>query len=147
MLYFACLSAITPPVALASYAAAGIAGESPSKVGWTGFRLGIAGFIVPFAFVYSPELLLQSNDYLASGLALVSAIIGVFALATSVVGFFLVKNFIIESVMLFGAALFLIQAGIMTDSIGIVLLLLVILNQLKRKKRLEIAIDNRKEVI
>lgn len=147
VLYFACLSAITPPVALASYAAAGIAGESPSKVGWTGFRLGIAGFIVPFAFVYSPELLLQSNDYLASGLALVSAIIGVFALATSVVGFFLVKNQIIESVLLFSASLLLIQGGIMTDSIGIAILALVFFNQLRRKKRLDIAIDNRKEVI
>ncbi len=52
VLYFAVLSAITPPVALASYAGAGVAGASPTKVGWTAVRLGLAGFIVPFIFVF-----------------------------------------------------------------------------------------------
>ena len=64
VLYFAVLSAITPPVALASYAGAGVAGASPTKVGWTAVRLGLAGFIVPFIFVFSPSLLLEYPDFI-----------------------------------------------------------------------------------
>jgi TRAP transporter, 4TM/12TM fusion protein len=57
LLYFACLSAITPPVAVASYAAAGIADENPMKVSLTAFKLGITGFILPFAFAFNPDYL------------------------------------------------------------------------------------------
>jgi len=52
LLYFSCISAITPPVAVASYAAAGIAEENPMKVSWNAVKLGITGFILPFAFVF-----------------------------------------------------------------------------------------------
>jgi len=55
--YFACLSNLTPPVCLAAFTAAGIAGASPYKVGWTSTRLGVAGFLVPFLAVYSPMLM------------------------------------------------------------------------------------------
>src|SRR5699024_6317979 len=56
--YFAAVSASTPPVALAAYAAAGIAGSEPMKTGMTAVRLGIAAFIVPYIFVYGESLLL-----------------------------------------------------------------------------------------
>ena len=56
--YFGMLSVITPPVAMASFTAAGLAGEKPSKVGWLGARIAIPAFIIPFIFVSSPELLL-----------------------------------------------------------------------------------------
>lgn len=134
VLYFACLSAITPPVALASYAAAGIAGESPSKVGWTAFRLGITGFIVPFAFVYSPVLLLQTDDYFMAAIAFVTALVGVFALGTGVVGYLVDNTKTIERVMLIISALCLISAGTVSDLIGLSLLLNVWLVQTRRKK-------------
>ncbi|MFB4165311.1 TRAP transporter permease [Alteribacillus sp. JSM 102045] len=137
VLYFACLSAITPPVALASYAAAGIAGESPSKVGWTGFRLGITGFIVPFVFVYSPELLLQTNQYLTVGLAFVTALVGVFSLGTAIVGYLLDYTKVYERVMLIVSSLCLIQAGITTDVVGISLLVIVLYAQLRRTKSIK----------
>lgn len=57
LMYFACISAITPPVAVASYAAAGIAEENPIRVSMTAFKLGITGFILPFAFAFNPEYL------------------------------------------------------------------------------------------
>src|SRR5690606_21280185 len=58
VLYFACLSAITPPVALAAYAAAGLADAPVSKVGWLAVKLGLTGFIIPFFFVVEPSILL-----------------------------------------------------------------------------------------
>ena len=58
---FAIISAITPPVALGAYAAASIAESDPVKTGWEAFRLGIAGFIIPFIFVYHPSLLFQGS--------------------------------------------------------------------------------------
>lgn len=61
LMYFATMSAITPPVALASYAAAGISGASPNKVGWQAFVLALPGFLVPFVFVFGKELLLIGN--------------------------------------------------------------------------------------
>ncbi len=136
VLYFACLSAITPPVALASYAAAGIAGDSPSKVGWTAFRLGITGFIVPFIFVYSPVLLLQTEEYGLAILAFITAVIGVFALGTAVVGYLLDYTRLIERLFLIASSLCLIKAGIITDLIGVTLLLIVIYIQSRRTKGL-----------
>ncbi|NEU32257.1 TRAP transporter permease [bacterium LRH843] len=138
VLYFACLSAITPPVALASYAAAGLAGESPSKVGWTAFRIGIAGFIVPFICVYSPVLLLQTDEYVSAIPALITAIIGVYSLGTAVVGHMIDRTTIIERLMLLSSSLCLMYAGIKTDLIGIGLLLAVIIVQMSRKKKLNV---------
>lgn len=132
VLYFACLSAITPPVALASYTGAGISGSNPSEVGWIGFRLGITGFVVPFMFVFSPVLLLQSGHYLNVGLAVITAIIGVFALGTAVIGYMFDRTTVLERVMLFISALCMIKSGLTTDFIGIGLLLAVILFQGKR---------------
>lgn len=63
LLYFSCISAITPPVAVASYAAAGIAGENPMRVSLTAFKLGIIGFILPFAFAFNPEYLSLSGGW------------------------------------------------------------------------------------
>ena len=63
LLFFASLSAITPPVAVASYAAAGIAKENPMKVGWVSFKLGITGFILPFAFAFNYNYLQINFDF------------------------------------------------------------------------------------
>lgn len=78
LLYFATMSAITPPVALASYAAAGIADASPNKVGWQGLVLVLPSFLVPFVFIFNQELLLIGNG-LDIILAVLSASAGIFA--------------------------------------------------------------------
>ena len=119
--YFACLSNLTPPVALAAYTGAGIAGASPGKTGWTAVRLGIAGFIVPFVFVYSPVLLFEAPNIGVLVLAAATACIGVVALAVAAEGFLFEKVSLLERGLLFAGALTLIVPGLATDLIGLVL--------------------------
>ena len=117
--YFAVLSAITPPVALASYAAAGISGANPMETSVSSFQIGIAAFIVPFMFFYNSALLMDGSVF-EVGRAGVSAVIGVFLLSSGMQGWFLGGRcawFI--RVMLLCAALFLIEGGGWTDAIGI----------------------------
>jgi TRAP transporter 4TM/12TM fusion protein len=105
--YFACISAITPPVAIAAYAGAGLAGAPAMKTGWMSVRLAAAGFIVPYMFVYGPQLLLLgdwSRILLASG----TALIGCYALGAAITGWLRRATAIWERVVLFGAALILI---------------------------------------
>ena len=83
--YYGCISTITPPVALAAYVAGGIAGADINKVGWTAAAYAITSFVLPFAFVYAPALLLQST--LGNNLmAVVTSFIGIFAIGVAVVG-------------------------------------------------------------
>lgn len=86
LLFFASISAITPPVAVASYAAAGIAQENPVKVSWTAFKLGITGFILPFAFVLNGDYLHIAFD-LTTLLTLVSALVVSISLALAIQGY------------------------------------------------------------
>jgi TRAP transporter 4TM/12TM fusion protein len=86
--YFAIISFITPPVAISSYAASAISGANAMKTGLMSFQLGLAGFIVPFLFIYSPSILLQGS-WGASLLNILSAVLGVAALAGGLRGWFL----------------------------------------------------------
>jgi TRAP transporter 4TM/12TM fusion protein len=134
-LYFGCLSAITPPVALAAYAGAGIAGANPSKVGWTATRLGIAGFLIPFIFVYSPVLLLENATVLQVLWSVLTASVGVVSLGASVIGFMYDNLNKMQRLILFATALLLIDPGLLTDSVGIGLLLVIYLWQRRKKAR------------
>ncbi|MEM6902414.1 MAG: TRAP transporter fused permease subunit [Pseudomonadota bacterium] len=116
--YFAVVSAITPPVALASYAAAGISGANPMETSVTSFKVGITAFIVPFMFFYNSALLMDGT-WLAILQAGVTASIGVFLLASAVQGWFLRNPAAWPSrVLLLIAALFLIEGGLVSDAIG-----------------------------
>ena len=127
--YFAIISAITPPVALAAYAAGGVAGADPMKTAFQACKLGIAAFIVPYMFVYAPSLLAMGelSDII---IATVTALTGVLALAASSVGYFIRKAHALERIIFLGAALALIKPGLVTDIIGLGLLALVILMQI-----------------
>lgn len=85
--YFGCISSITPPVALAAYAGAGLAGCDPNKTGYKAFRLAFCSFLMPYLFVYNPVLLMEGGvlDILWS---LVTALIGAYLLASGFEGFF-----------------------------------------------------------
>ncbi|MHB8916391.1 MAG: TRAP transporter permease [Desulfocucumaceae bacterium] len=122
--YFAIVSAVTPPVALAAYAGAGIAGADVNKTGWTAFKLALAAFIVPFMFVYGPALILigKTSDII---IASCTAMVGIFALAAAIEGWLIKQTNILERAMLFTAALCLIKPGIYTDIAGVVLIALV----------------------
>jgi TRAP-type uncharacterized transport system fused permease subunit len=116
--YFAVISAITPPVALASFAAAGMAQADPWKTSWAALKMGLATFIVPFMFYYSP-ILLWKGSWAAITQAAVSGSIGVWFLAGSTEGWFGGKLANPLRVLLFVAALCLIHPGTVTDLIGL----------------------------
>ena len=129
-MYFATISTITPPVALAGYAAAGIAGASPSKTSWEAMKLGLSAYIVPFVFVYNQELLWIGSlpDVL---LCAASAIVGAYCLAGALgSGYHPVLRMALAA-----AAVTLIVPGWTTDIIGLLVLLAVIfINRALRKR-------------
>jgi TRAP-type uncharacterized transport system fused permease subunit len=122
VMYFSILSTITPPVALSSYVGAGMAGANPNEVGFIGFKLALAGFIVPFFFIYSPAMLLISDSTLAIVWAAITGLFGTFLLAVSIEGYLTVSLPAWVRVFLFAAALTFIAPGIQTDIAGVVLL-------------------------
>ena len=126
--YFACISAITPPVAMAVYAAAGISGSNIWKTGIEAMKIGATGFIVPFMFVYGPSLLLIGSST-SIVTTIISASIGVVLLSAGLMGWFLKKATWLERLLLVAGALLLIKPGLITDLIGLSLLILVILMQ------------------
>ena len=119
--YFAVVSAITPPVALASFAAAGISGANPLETSMASFKIGIAAFIVPFMFFYNSAILMDGTftEILRSAS---TAIVGIFLLACAVQGWFLGhrSSWIIRAPLVL-AAFFMISGGVMTDLIGVAL--------------------------
>ena len=124
-LYFAILSAITPPVALAVFAAAGLAKANMWKAGFAATRVAAPAYIVPFMFVYEPALLMIGDPVVIIG-ALVSASIGVILLAGSLFGYLIGPCKRWQQVLLFVAAMCLIKPGWETDIIGLILLLPVV---------------------
>lgn len=116
--YFAVISAITPPVALASFAAAGMCNADPWKTSWIALKMGLATFLVPFMFYYSPLLLLK-GDPLDIAQAFVTASVGVWFLAGSTEGWFGGRLAMPLRIVMFGAALCLIHPGTVTDLIGL----------------------------
>jgi len=123
--YFAILSAITPPVALAVYAAAAIAKTNLWESGWAAVRVGAAAFIVPFMFIYEPALLMINgwDEWHVSLLAFISASIGCMALAAGLHGYLLAACRMWERAVLVIAALLLIAPELISSLVGIVLLL------------------------
>ncbi|WP_236692728.1 TRAP transporter permease [Aneurinibacillus tyrosinisolvens] len=85
--YYACLSAITPPVAVAAFAAAAISQSNPMRIGLLGSRLAIVGFVIPFMFIYQPGLLLMDS---VAGIvtSVITTLIGIVALSISMEGWF-----------------------------------------------------------
>ncbi|HSJ97206.1 MAG TPA: C4-dicarboxylate ABC transporter permease, partial [Myxococcota bacterium] len=120
--------AITPPVALAVFAAAGLAKASMWQSGFEAVRMAAPAYIVPFMFVYEPSLLMIGpwNTILTSS---VSAIVGVICLAGSLQGQLLREARLWERLALFAAAMCLIKPGLYTDSAGLALLAAVVLSQ------------------
>lgn len=116
--YFAVISAITPPVALASFAAAGMAQADPWKTSWIALKMGLATFLVPFMFFYSPVLLMK-GDWGSIAQATASAAIGVWFLAGSTEGWFGGRLARPLRFVLFAAALCLIHPGTITDLVGL----------------------------
>jgi TRAP-type uncharacterized transport system fused permease subunit len=123
--YFAMFANITPPVALAAFAAAGLSGGDPMKTGYASVKLSLAGFIVPYMFIYSPQLLLIETNFLQGIRVAAGACLGVFLLASATEGYLFTKIPAVLRAVGFGGALFLIDSAFVTDLIGLVIFALL----------------------
>ena len=133
--YFGIAADLTPPVALAAYAGAGIAGADPMKTGVTAFKLALAGFLVPYIYVYSPMLLFIDVVPLEMIQAICTALIGVFLLAMFTIGYFKAPLAWYMRLLAFGGALGLMIPGTASDLAGLaVLALIYIVQRIKEKK-------------
>ncbi|HVZ53002.1 MAG TPA: TRAP transporter permease [Pseudolabrys sp.] len=131
--YFAILSAITPPVALAVFAAAGLAKSDLWATGLAAVRIAATSFIVPFMFVYAPELLMI-GDWPTIAMACVSATVGVMLFSAGLHGYFITHSAHWQSVLLTVGGLLLIDPHVTTDLIGVVLAGAVVVTQFAARR-------------
>jgi TRAP transporter 4TM/12TM fusion protein len=116
--YYGCLCNITPPVALASYAGASLAGSSPMETGWKAVRFGLCGFIVPYMFVFGTPLIL-AGSISEIVLAVITACIGTYLLAVGLMGFQFTRVSLLFRLLYVACALLMIKPGLTTDVIGL----------------------------
>ena len=131
--YYGVLADITPPVALAAYAAAGMAGSDPFKTGNTAFRLGMAKALVPFVFVFSPSLLLVAKGFTWYDFVVTftGCVLGITMLAAALSKYFLVEMKRWEQYLCFVAAILLIAPGLTPTLIGAALAIPMLLRHLR----------------
>ena len=143
ILYFGVVADITPPVALASYAGAGIAGANSMKTGFQAVKLALAAFIVPYLFALDPSLILVKEivgtdivflPIIAALPVVISAMIGILCLACAVEGYLVGYCKIYERVLLGAAAFLLLKPGLLTDGFGLIVLVGIYLLQKARQK-------------
>jgi TRAP transporter 4TM/12TM fusion protein len=132
--YYGVLADITPPVALAAYAGAGIAGANPFKAGNTAFRLASAKALVPFVFVYSPAMLIVTDGF--TWQAFVSTVagcaIGIMLIGAALTGYFFTHMLVVERLVTFAAALMFVAPGLRSGGVGLVLIIPVLISQFVR---------------
>ena len=133
--YFGLLADVTPPVALASYAASAIGKCDPMKTAVTGTRLALTGFIVPYIFVFSPALLMIDTTPLRIVWLIITSLIGMVSLATGLEGFMLRKMTPPWRILAVVAGLLCIDPGLLTDTIGLVALAVIVSVQVIGRKR------------
>jgi TRAP-type uncharacterized transport system fused permease subunit len=139
--YYGIMADLSPPVALAALAAAPIARESPDKIGWEAMRIALAGYVIPFVFVYSPALMLQAGDPMAARLGFYGAVafatikalvaIGLFGMVA--IGFLFVRMTLLERAVALVAALCLLGDFRFSDTAGFLLALAIVLRQWRLK--------------
>ncbi|MHC1551562.1 TRAP transporter permease [Phyllobacterium sp. K27] len=136
--YYGVLADITPPVALAAYAAAGMAGADPFKTGNTAFRLSMGKVLVPFVFVFSPSLLLVTANFTWSAFltAFIGCVMGITCLGAALSGFMLVRTKPWEQAMLIIAAILLVVPELYSSLIGALLIFPVIARHVRESRRL-----------
>ncbi len=132
--YFGIAADLTPPVALAAYAGAGVAGSDPMRTGVTAFKLALAGFIVPYVYVYNPMLLFIEAEPVYMAQAICSALLGVFLLAMFTIGFFKARLAWYMRVLAVLGAIGLLIPGTVSDIFGLVVLVLIYLLQSAKAK-------------
>ncbi len=131
--YFGIVADITPPVCLAAYAGAGIAKANPFRTGLNAVKLAIAAFIIPYIFIYDPILLLVDVTIPHFVLAVVTAFLGMLAVSSAMIGFFVSNSRIWERVLLMLGGLLMIHPEVYSNVAGFLLMAIVWLLQRNRK--------------
>lgn len=133
--YFGIAADLTPPVALAAYAGAGIAGDDPMKTGFTAFKLALAGLLIPYIYVFNPMLLFVGATLWSMAQAIITALIGVFLLSMFTIGYFKADlSWPLRCLALIGA-LGLLHPGTLTDIAGLCILSFIYLIQTAKTKK------------
>jgi TRAP transporter 4TM/12TM fusion protein len=132
--YFGIIADITPPVALAAYAGAGIARANPFKTGVVASKLAIAAFIVPYIFVLNPAMVLIGTTPFLLTQNLITALLGMIGIGAAMIGFCLAPMNWYERFWFGIAGLMLIDPGFVTDIAGILMLVVGLIIQLRKKK-------------
>lgn len=140
--WFGALSNITPPVALASYTAAGLAGANAMKTSWEALRISLPGFIIPFMIAYNPVILLQTDENhtitVVSVLTVfVTSVLGIFAFSCALSNYFSKELSFLERILFFVGALLLIKPGLVTAAVGIALTVFAFVLHTMRSKNEE----------
>lgn len=134
LLYYACLSCITPPVALASYAAAGIAKANPMKTAVESCKLGFVGFVIPFLFIYNQALL--GNGSIGSIIVcLITGILGVVALSAGFTGYLMTETSLVERILFFISGGLMFFPETVTDIVGLILFALTVYYQYRKTRK------------
>ncbi len=133
--YFGIVADLTPPVALAAYAGAAIAGANPMKTAITSTKLAIGAFIVPYVFALNPAMLFIDTSFPEVILICITSFVGIFAVSAALEGYFLQNMRWYERVISAVGGLLLIYPGIVTDSIGVALVAVVAVIQIIKRKR------------
>lgn len=133
--YFAMFANLTPPVALASFAAAGISGGNPMKTGWVSVKLAIAGFIVPYMFVYNQGLLLYGVTFFSGAWILFTSVIGVALISVAAEGYLYTKVPVLVRIVSAATAILLISSEPISDVVGLGLFAAIVLFQRIRGKQ------------
>ncbi|WP_421617005.1 TRAP transporter permease [Brevibacillus sp. TJ4] len=120
--YFGIVADITPPVALAAFAAAGIAKSKPMRTGVESTRLAIAAFMAPFIFVVSPALLLIDTTFLESMWVMLTSILGMIGVGAGLIGYWMTKMNVAERLLAVAGGVLAVIPGWQTDAIGITVL-------------------------
>lgn len=133
--YFGIVADLTPPVALAAYAGAAIAQANPMKTAFTATKLAIGAFIVPYVFALNPAMLFIDTTAGEVILICITSLIGIFAVSASLEGYLMHRMAWYERIISLAGGLLLIYPGIVTDTIGIALILIVFLMQISTRKK------------
>ena len=133
--YFGIIADVTPPVALAAFAGAGIAGSDPMKTGVNASKLAIAAFLIPYIFVMSPSLLLIDTTLPKVAMMIVTSLTGMTAIAAALAGYLITHAGRIERILFFIGGLLMIDPNLVTDIVGFgILLCAVVIQKVKAKK-------------
>jgi TRAP transporter 4TM/12TM fusion protein len=124
--YYAMFANLTPPVALAAFAAAGVSGGDPMKTGYAAVKLALAGFIVPFMFVYSPEIMLIDTTLFEGIRVVIGACLGVLLIGVAVEGYLFTRISWLMRIVAMSGAFCLIDGGVYSDMLGLAGLVVVV---------------------